>query len=117
MQTEVHTALNGTGYTTDYQFPQGERTFPSITFYEADNSVDTRADGSEYLTAVSYIVDLWAATPETTAAMALTVDTALAALGLSRTFSTDLYEQDTKIHHKSMRYRGVIHIAEQKIYQ
>lgn len=117
LQAEVNTALVATGYTISYHYPQGGIVTPMVTYYESANDVNTRADGAEALTNVAYVVDIWADTPEATATMALAIDTRLSALGLSRVFSIDLYEQDTSIHHKSMRYRGVIHIAEQKVYQ
>lgn len=117
LQPEVKTALTGTGYTVTYFYPQSGLALPTISWREGQNRVFSRADSNEYLTEVEYIVDLWASTPETTATMALAVDTALSAIGLERTFSHDLYEIETRIHHKSMRYLGVIHIAQQKVYK
>jgi hypothetical protein len=117
LQAEVYTALTATGTHVDYQFPSDARQIPSISWYESANSVKARADNAEYLTDVAYVIDLWGATPEANATLALSVDTRLAALGLERTFSIDMYEQETQVHHKSMRYRGVIHIAQQKVYQ
>ena len=117
LQAEVYAALSNTGYPVSYFYPQDGFVLPQITFYESDNREFGQADGNEYITEVEYTVDLWALSPEITSAMALLVDTAMSVLRLKRTFSYDLYEQDTRVHHKNMRYRGLIHIAEQKIYQ
>ena len=117
LQAEVFTALTATGVHVDYFFPQDARIIPSISFYESLNREQGQAGGVEYVTEVEYTIDLWALSPEANAALALTVDTNLAALRLKRTFSYDLYEQATRVHHKNMRYRGLIHIAQQKIYQ
>lgn len=117
LQNEVYTALTGTSYAVSYFHPQAPAAPPCISFYESNNREYGQADGAEYASEVEYTIDVWAMTPETTATMAQAVDTALASLRLKRTFAYDLYEQDTRIHHKSMRYRGLIHIAQQKIYQ
>jgi hypothetical protein len=117
LQPEVYAALVGTGYAVSYSYPQDGFTIPRITWYESDNREHSQAGGVEFLTEVEYTVDIWAATPEETAAMALMVDTALAVLRLKRTFSHDLYENDTRIHHKNMRYHALIRLDEQRIYQ
>lgn len=117
LQAEVYAALTGTGYPIAYHFPQNSAVIPRITFYESNNREHGQADGREFVTEVEYTIDLWAMTPEQTAEMALAVDAALAALRLKRTFSFDLYETDTRVHHKNMRYRALIRIDEQRIYQ
>jgi len=117
LQAEVYTALSGTGYTVLYMYPQGATNVPCVTWYESNNREYGQADGNEFVTEVEYTIDCWAMTPEKTAEMAVNVDEALAALGLKRTFSYDLYEQDTRVHHKNMRYRALIRLDEQKIYQ
>jgi hypothetical protein len=108
IQSEVYTALQGTGYSVSYAYPQEGVSLPCVSFYEANNREFAQADGNEYLTEVEYTIDIWASTPETTGAMALVIDDSLAALRLKRTFSHDLYETDSKIHHKNMRYRAII---------
>ncbi len=107
LQVEVKTALESTGYTVRYIYPQGEENVPCVTWYESNNREYAQADGNEYLTEVEYTVDCWATTPEETATMGAAVDTALATLRLKRTFSYDLYESDTRVHHKNMRYRAL----------
>ena len=108
LQAEVLTALSSTGYTVLYIYPQGEANIPCITWYESNNREWAQADGNEYLTEVEYTVDCWAMTPEATATMGAAVDVKMATLRLKRTFSYDLYEADTRVHHKNMRYRALI---------
>jgi hypothetical protein len=117
LQSEVYTALSSTGYTVHYFYPQSSAVLPYITWRESLNREHGQADGVEFVTEVEYTIDCWAMTPEATATMASAVDTALAALRLKRTFSHDLYEQDTRVHRKNMRYRALIRIDEQRIYQ
>lgn len=117
LQPEVYAALNGAGYSAFYFYPQASATLPYITWRESLNREHGQADGNEFVTEVEYTIDVWATTPEATATMASAVDTALAALRLKRTFSHDLYESDTRVHHKNMRYRALIRLDEQKIYQ
>jgi hypothetical protein len=108
LQSEVYTALSSTGYAVSYFHPQEPASFPCMSFYETQNREYAQADGNEYLTEVEYTIDCWATTPEATATMGNAVDTALATLRLKRTFSYDLYEADTRVHHKNMRYRALI---------
>lgn len=108
LQPEVFAALTLTGYAVAYFYPTEGMALPCISFYEANNHEYRQAGGNEYQTEVEYVVDIWAATPEATFTMAAAVDTRLAALRLKRQFAGDLFEPDTGIHHKSMRYRATI---------
>lgn len=117
LSPEVYTALSATGYTIHYAYPQGAVTFPCVSFYEASNKEYSQAGGAEFLTECEYAIDIWGYTPETNATMGNAIDVKMAGLGLKRVFSHDLPEAETRIHHKTMRYRGIIHIAQQKIYQ
>lgn len=114
---EVYAGLQATGKNVEYFYPSKKRGVPVITYFESNNRVFTRADGAEYATEVEYTVDIWDTTSESTSAIALLVDTQMSALGLTRTFSFDLVEGETGMHHKNMRYRGLIHIGQQRIYQ
>ena len=117
LQPEVYAAITATGEHVDYVFPQTNRVIPSISIYESTNREWARADNVEFATEVEYVIDVWAYTPEKTSTIAKSADTNLVGIGLKRIFSHDLYETETRVHHKTMRYRGVIHIGEQRIYQ
>lgn len=115
--SEVYAAMVATGYSASRDYPQGGTTLPHITYSESTNRGYSYVAGQEYLTEVEYKIEAWGATPDITDTMAAAIDTRMVALGFRRTFAIDLYEEDTRVYHKHMRYRGVIHIAEQKIYQ
>lgn len=85
--------------------------FPRITYYEANNAEYPYADELEAITEVLLVVDIWNKTSSdgtndgSTSAIAQAVDNVMATQGFYREFSTDLYEDDTLVYHKSMRYR------------
>ncbi|MEK4141146.1 DUF3168 domain-containing protein [Paenibacillus sp. FSL M7-0547] len=80
--------------------------FPRITFFEMSNFdnryIEDLADSSE----IHYQVDIWSMNPST-AALGTAVDVAMKGVGFARYSGADLYEEDTKIYHKAMRYRMV----------
>ena len=117
LSPEVYTALSATGYNVSYAYPQEGVSLPCVSYYEASNRESSQAGGNEFLTEVEYVIDIWGFTPEANATMANAIDVKMAGLGLKRTFSHDLYEAEVRVHHKSMRYRALIHIAQQKVYQ
>lgn len=120
MQTaipEVYTALQSICSNVDYFFPQETRAIPSISYQEAENREVSRTVDGEVLSELVYAIDLWNDTPESNITLSELVDGVMVGLGFKRTFAADLYESDTRVHHKSMRYRGVLHIGQQKIYQ
>lgn len=91
-----------------YFYPEDWGHLPAISYYEVDNRPETTADDREYSTAVEYVVDIWAKKVDQMLDLAGQVDDALTELGLTRSFTTELYEPETKLRHKPMRYRGVI---------
>ena len=54
LQTDVYTALQGTGYTVLYLYPQGETNVPCVTWYESNNREYGQAGGNEFVTEVEY---------------------------------------------------------------
>ena len=118
LQPEVYTALSRHGLHRALFVPSGRgKCAMRDVVWESNNREYGQADGDEFITEVEYTIDVWAMTPEATATMAVAVDTALSALRLKRTFSHDLYETDTRVHRKNMRYRALIRLDEQRIYQ
>lgn len=114
---EVYASLQSTGYAVAYSYPTKDMALPCLSYYEINNREHAQAGGNEFATEVQYQIDCWAANPETLMTMGSAVDSKLALLRLKRQFSLDLFETDTGIYHKTMRYRAIIHIGEQKIYQ
>lgn len=78
--------------------------FPCITFYEQNNSPALVGDGRELTSESVVVIDIWS--KGDTSDIAQAVDTVMIGLHFVREFSADLYENDTGVYHKSMRYRN-----------
>lgn len=76
--------------------------YPRITFFEIDNSDSQFADDEAYAADVRVQIDVWSKT--STSAISGEVDKTMKSLGYTRTSAADLYEQDTKVYHKALRY-------------
>jgi hypothetical protein len=82
-----------------------EPTFPCITYREENNTPALAPFGSPEPAAWTvFVIDIWSKGDTTTIAAA--VDAVMRSLGLIRVFGGDLFEQDTKVFHKSMRFAG-----------
>ena len=92
-----------------YPSSWADESLPAITYYEAQNEQkDTLLDYTEYDSNVAFTIDIWGKKSSEVSAIAIKVNEALQSINLRREFSADLYEQSTKIHHKNMRYGGVL---------
>ena len=92
-----------------YPSDWAEEKLPAITYYEAQNEQrNTLLDYTEYDYSIAFVIDIWAKKSSDTSRIALAVNDAMQELGFLREFSADLYEATTKIHHKNMRYGGVL---------
>lgn len=82
-----------------------EEQFPRITFFEMSNFdnryVEDAADSSE----IHFQIDIWH--KSATAKIGTQVDAAMKEAGFARYSGADLFEEDTKIYHKALRYRTV----------
>ena len=81
-----------------------EPEFPCITYYEQNNSPALVGDGKELTSESIMVIDVWA--KGSTTAIAQAVDDVMAGLRFVREFAGDLYENDTGVYHKSLRYRN-----------
>lgn len=81
-----------------------EPEFPCITYYEQNNSPALVGDGKELTSESVMVIDIWSRSSTTVIAHA--VDNVMAGLRFVREFAGDLYESDTRVYHKSMRYRN-----------
>lgn len=77
--------------------------FPRITFFEYVNYDNEFADDEEIGSLIAVQVDIWHMV--STTAIAKAVDKAMKAAGFRRTSAADLYEDDTKVFHKGLRYQ------------
>lgn len=80
-----------------------EPEFPCITYYEQNNSPALVGDGKELTSESVMVIDVWS--KGSTTAIAQAVDSVMASMNFRREFAGDLYESDTGVYHKSMRYR------------
>jgi hypothetical protein len=108
VKTAVMTALQSatalstiTGFY--FQYPSDFTNLPVISYFEVDNTGSLYADNQEIASGIIYQIDLWGEASLT--AYAKAVDTVMTGLDFARVSATDLYEDDTKIYHKAMRFR------------
>lgn len=99
-----------------YHYPPENTALPCISYYEAENRVYAQTDTKEHLSEISFVVDIWSKNATKNAELGLEVDTALSDAGFKRMFAYDLYEPETKVHHKTMRYR-VLSTQDGELYQ
>lgn len=109
--------LKQTGIEVAFFSPLDKEVLPLITYFETSNIEVARNGFDEALTEVVYQIDVWAMKPSECSTIAINIDDILRHKGFVRQFSQDLFEQDTLIHHKSLRYRGVIDNKTYNIYQ
>ncbi|MFD1675408.1 tail completion protein gp17 [Alicyclobacillus fodiniaquatilis] len=77
--------------------------YPRITFFELNNYGSNFADDTELESEIKYQIDVWhKGNPNP---IALEVDRVMQENGFIRTYSTDIYEDDTNVFHKALRYR------------
>ena len=86
-----------------FQYPTSFTSLPCLSYFEVDNIGSLYADDIEIGSEIVYQVDLWS--KASLSAYALSVDTAMTGIGFSRILAQDLYENDTHVFHKAMRYR------------
>ncbi|SDD27000.1 Protein of unknown function [Paenibacillus sp. UNCCL117] len=107
----LHAALLGNqalvsllGGTEIYQLvsPKSE-TYPRVTYFEVNNRDSFFADDTPIASDIVLQVDIWS--KGSTSAIAKEVDRTMKELGYTRTSGADLYEEDTKVYHKALRYR------------
>ena len=116
LQETVKRLLEETGVPVSYHYPAAWDPFPCIAWHEAASREYAQAGAREYLTELTYAVDIWAETPEELAQIGQDVDARLAGVRFRRVFSQDLFEARTQLHHRTMRYRALSD-AEGNIYQ
>jgi hypothetical protein len=86
-----------------FQYPPDFLNLPVGSYFELGNIGNLYADNQEIGSEIIYQIDLWSKASLT--AYALGVDSAMTSLDFTRIQSIDMYEEDTRIYHKSMRYK------------
>lgn len=80
---------------------------PAISYYELDNSMSSKADDEEYSSNIAIQIDIWAKSPSKCSKLAIEVNSKLEDLEFERTLAVDLFEQETNIYHKTMRFEKI----------
>jgi len=117
VKPQILELLQQTGVEVVFSNPQNAETLPVISYFEASNIELARDGFDEVWTEVIFQIDVWAMQPSQCSTIAIQIDDILRNKGFKRQFSSDLFEQDTLIHHKTMRYRGVVDNRTYNIYQ
>ena len=108
IKSAVLTALQtNTGLSTlngFYFFHPPEFTnLPILSYFEVDNTGSLYADDQEIGSEFVYQIDLWHTSSLT--ALTMAVDTVMTGLDFARITAQDLFETDSRIYHKSLRFR------------
>ena len=77
---------------------------PAISYYEMDNSMASKADDEEYSSNIAIQIDIWTKSSSQCSILAIKVNEIMEDLEFERTLALDLFEQETKIYHKTMRF-------------
>lgn len=97
----IEIALGNIGVPVSFHNYSGdEQTY--ITYFCYNEQGEEWAENKEIATGFYIQVDIWSKTNYTT--LAKNVKKALEDVGLIRTTTQDLYEKDTEIYHKGMRF-------------
>ena len=76
--------------------------FPRLTYYEYSNRAKNYADDEELATEIRIVIDVWSKTSTTD--IAIKIVDIMESIGFRREECQDLYEDDTKIYHKYLRF-------------
>ncbi len=90
-----------------YYYPQKWNNLdkkPAVSYYEIDNSVSSKADDEEYSSNIAIQIDIWAKNPSRCSKIAIEVNEKMEELEFERTLAVDLFEQETNIYHKTIRF-------------
>ena len=77
---------------------------PAISYYEMDNSMASKADDEEYSSNIAIQIDIWAKSSSQCSSLAIQKNKKMEELDFERTLAADLFEQETNIYHKTMRF-------------
>ena len=77
-----------------------------ITYACLNDIAGAYADDGEYATEITVKADVWHKNPDTVHEVSKEVIRQMRNIGYERKFVCDLYERETGLHHKSMRFQG-----------
>lgn len=88
------------------QYPEGDAAFPCVSFFESGNEIYKMAGGKEYLSLVTYTVDIWGYDWDEIDPILHAINEKMQALGFTRDQCADAPQPGMR--HKTLRYSGVI---------
>jgi hypothetical protein len=94
--------LIGDGERIHFHYPPNFNILPCISYREDENTGALFADDMEVGSKIGFVIDVWG--KQSLSAICQAVDFLMTELGFVRIDAPDLYENDTKIHHKPMQY-------------
>ena len=113
VKDQVYSALCTVTENVSDIYPRSWEVMPAIQYTEEANTVVTKTDNAEQISELRYRIDIW--NTGSTSQLALDVDEALSALGLTRTECMDVADPSGN-RHKQMRYVGNIDNNTQHVY-
>lgn len=100
--TALYTLISDRIY---FHYPNNFNTLPCVSYFELNNAGNLFADDAELGSEIILQIDVWSNNSTSTIAQA--IDTIMVNEEFVRISSVDLFENDTKIHHKSMKYQAM----------
>lgn len=83
--------------------PEAKTTeFPRLTYYEYSNRADNYADNEETASEIRIVIDVWSKISTTD--IAIKIVDIMKNIGFRREDAQDLFEDDTKVYHKYLRF-------------
>lgn len=101
INNEIITALNGIKVPVSFQTSKSEK-YPYITFFTYLDRPTLHSDDKEIITGHFIQIDIWSKTDYTN--LAKEVHQSMLAANFIKQRYFDLYEKDTKVYHKVMRF-------------
>ena len=97
--------VEGFGGRVHPSFPDTFNKLPCASYYEISNIPNAAADDDEYLSEITFVVDIWAHGAEEVGKLAIEANSEIKKAGFIREFAADVNDPDGTIRHKTMRYR------------
>lgn len=109
VKVEIQEALESIGLDPYIAYPQKWTTLPVVSFYEIAAAQAVLADNIEIAQSSTIVVDVWAKKPKQTFDVGERINAKLQAEGWKRGNAMDLFELETNLHHRNLRFSKTIY--------
>lgn len=113
VKDQIYEALQNAVENVSDVYPTDWSDLPAVQYTEEANNVVTKTDEQEQLAYLRYRIDIW--NTGSTSQIALDIDAAIAALGLTRATCADVPDP-SGLRHKQMHYEGTIDVNNEVVY-